>query len=220
MRLPKCEVRVWNSLPVFTNPYTRRPQLLIGDEERVSQILAQREATGTMDDGTKILLLRSGKSCADALPVRGVDQQLSVTCGEDELFDAVRRLSGAPDALKLDARRHAARGGLAPGALRRVREYIETHLAERITVAGLAAITGQCARHFARAFKTSVGTAPHRYIVQRRLELATRMVEASDRPLVEISHEVGFADQSHFIRLFVAATGETPRAWRRRCRPA
>ena len=33
--------------------------------------------------------------------------------------------------------------------------------------------------------------------------------------LAQIAYECGFADQSHFTRVFTAAVGATPGAWRR-----
>jgi len=53
-----------------------------------------------------------------------------------------------------------ARGGLPPGAMRRVREHVEVHLSESMDLAELAAIAGLSVYHFARAFKQSAGVAP------------------------------------------------------------
>lgn len=111
-----------------------------------------------------------------------------------------------------------SKGGLAPGALRRVREHVESHLAEKIGLIELAAIAKLSDCHFSRVFKQSVGVSPHRYIMTRRIATAARLMQDSDRPLIEISHAVGFSDQSHFTRVFVDVMGETPRAfkWRHR----
>jgi len=110
------------------------------------------------------------------------------------------------------------RGGLAPAALRRVREYVEQHFAEKMRSETLATITGLSPGHFNRAFKQSTGFSPHQYVVQRRLAVATQLLENTDRSLVDIALETGFATQSHFCRTYVVATGETPGACRRRHR--
>lgn len=107
------------------------------------------------------------------------------------------------------------KGGLAPGALRRVQQFVEEHLAESIDLAGLAKIAGLSTCHFARAFKQSVGVPPHRFVMLKRLDLAKELICRSNRPMAEIALEAGFADQSHFTRIFVAATGLTPRAFRK-----
>ncbi len=112
----------------------------------------------------------------------------------------------------------ADKGGLAPGVLRRVREHIERHLAAPIQLHDLAQIAGLSDCHFARAFKQSAGTPPHRYLVLQRVERARELIRRSNRPMADIALEVGFSDQSHFTRSFAAATGLTPRAFRQRHR--
>jgi AraC-like DNA-binding protein len=106
-------------------------------------------------------------------------------------------------------------GGLAPRALQRVREYIEEHLSESIELETLADIAGLSKWHFARAFKESVGTPPHFYLVQRRLERAQQLLAETDLPLAQIALKIGFSDQSHFSRRFRTVLGLTPRSFRR-----
>jgi transcriptional regulator of acetoin/glycerol metabolism len=48
-------------------------------------------------------------------------------------------------------------GGLSPGAMRRVREYVEVHLGESIDLSMLAGVAGLSVHHFARQFKQSAG---------------------------------------------------------------
>jgi AraC-like DNA-binding protein len=105
-------------------------------------------------------------------------------------------------------------GGLTPCALRRVREYIEEHLVENIELETLAEIAGLSKWHFARAFKQSVGTPPHCYLIQRRLERAKGLLAETDLSLAHIALKSGFSDQSHFSRRFRVFIGVTPRLFR------
>jgi transcriptional regulator of acetoin/glycerol metabolism/AraC-like DNA-binding protein len=118
-----------------------------------------------------------------------------------------------------DMRRHYApevpRGGLSPGALRRVQEYIAAHMHENLDVATLASHVGISRYHFIRAFKTSVGMPPHRYVLEQRVRKAAELLERSDQPLTHIALNLGFADQSHFSRSFHALVGLTPSQFRR-----
>ena len=107
-----------------------------------------------------------------------------------------------------------ARGGLPPGAMRRVREHVETHLSENIDLAALAAIAGLSLYHFARAFKQSAGVTPHHYLVQRRVERAQEMLARTRLSLSEIAFATGFSDQSHFARHFRQMLGVTPGQFR------
>ena len=106
------------------------------------------------------------------------------------------------------------RGGIAPSALRRVREHIDRNLGEHIEIADLASLTGLSPCHFSRAFKQSMGMPPHRYLISRRVQEATRLFESTDRPMFEIALDVGFSDQSHFTRVFSAQVGESPSQFR------
>jgi AraC-like DNA-binding protein len=109
----------------------------------------------------------------------------------------------------------AARGGLTPRALRRVRDHIDAHLTENITLEALAEIAGLSRCHFARAFKQSAGTAPHAYLMQRRLERAERLMAETDLSLCQVALDSGFSDQSHFSSCFRKHFGESPRSFRR-----
>lgn len=110
------------------------------------------------------------------------------------------------------------RGGLPPGALRRVRDFVAQRLAEKIELHRLAEIAGLSVCHFSRAFKQSMGLPPHRYLMRERANAAALLIRTTDRPLVEISLEVGFSDQSHFTRCFADVMGDTPRDYRRKHR--
>src|SRR6185436_13398487 len=63
--------------------------------------------------------------------------------------------------LPLAATPEPTRGGLAPAVTRRICDYIEGHLDEKIRLEGMAALAGLSTDHFARAFHHSVGVPPH-----------------------------------------------------------
>lgn len=108
-----------------------------------------------------------------------------------------------------------SRGGLAPYMLRRVREHIDAHISGHIDVEALAATAGLSTFHFSRAFKQSVGMAPHAYVISRRLQKARDLLAEAALGLAEVALACGFADQSHFTRVFSRELGITPGAWRR-----
>jgi len=107
-----------------------------------------------------------------------------------------------------------AHGGLAPGTMRRVREYVEANLGDSIDLVTLAAIAGLSIHHFAREFKQSAGIAPHHYLIQKRVERAQDMLAHTDLSLSEIACAVGFSDQSHLARHFRQIFGTTPGQFR------
>jgi transcriptional regulator of acetoin/glycerol metabolism/AraC-like DNA-binding protein len=121
-----------------------------------------------------------------------------------DLLANMRQLAPAPQ----------TRGGLPPGAMRRVREYVETHLSESIDLAALAGIAGLSLYHFARAFKQSAGVPPHHYLVERRVARAQEMLAGTKLSLAEVALATGFSDQSHFARHFRQTLGMTPGQFR------
>jgi AraC-like DNA-binding protein len=60
-----------------------------------------------------------------------------------------------------------------------------------------------------------MGVAPHRWLINRRVELAKDLLRDRETSLSEIALRCGFADQSHFTRVFTRWAGVSPGAWRR-----
>jgi AraC family transcriptional regulator len=114
--------------------------------------------------------------------------------------------------------REPTRGGLSPAARRRTLEFIAARLDARLTVDTLACEVGLSPAHFARAFKETMGRAPHQYLLSQRLEQARRLLELPGAQLAEVAQRTGFADQAHFTRLFKRAYGVPPGALMRRHR--
>lgn len=107
------------------------------------------------------------------------------------------------------------RGGLLPAALRRVQLFVEANLERAIHLSDLAVRAGLSEFHFARAFKTSMGTTPRGFIERCRIEKAERLLRESDHGLAQIAAETGLGTQSRFTTTFRRATGFTPAAYRR-----
>jgi AraC family transcriptional regulator len=77
----------------------------------------------------------------------------------------------------------------------------------------LACAVGVHLAHIARAFRARYGVSvgDDRRV---RLAWAATQIATGDRPLVEIASEAGFADKSHFTRLFKSYAGVTPGRFR------
>lgn len=98
--------------------------------------------------------------------------------------------------------------------LKRVLDYIEANLVSDISLDDLAAEACLSAFHFSRLFKLATGLTPHRYVTDRRIELAKQNLAHSPSSLVEISLDTGFGSQANFTRVFRKATGLTPGQYR------
>jgi AraC family transcriptional regulator len=104
--------------------------------------------------------------------------------------------------------------GLSPERLQRVHDYVEAHLEDDLSLTVLADIACLSPYHFSRSFKQATGVGPQRYVIQRRLERAKRLLRQTQQPVAWIAQEAGFADQSHLTRIFRCEMGVTPGRFR------
>jgi AraC family transcriptional regulator len=107
------------------------------------------------------------------------------------------------------------RGGLAPWQLKRACEKLDSDLGGTISLQQLAAEFGLSVSYFSRAFRISTGLPPHQWLLRQRVKAAMQLMTVRDLPLSEIAIVVGFANQSHFTKVFSAQVGASPAAWRR-----
>jgi AraC-like DNA-binding protein len=92
--------------------------------------------------------------------------------------------------------------------------FIDSHLAERITLAQLARSVRLSPAYFVAFFRQRIGATPMGYLRRRRIEVARGLLLSDDRSVEEIARAVGFADPFHFSRTFRALVGATPTAYR------
>jgi AraC family transcriptional regulator len=112
-------------------------------------------------------------------------------------------------------RREPVRPGPPPAWLRRVRESLDDRYGEReLRIADLAAVAGVDPAHLARTFRAHYGTTAGAYLREIRVQRASDALVRSSAPLARIALDSGFADQSHFTRVFRTVHGVTPLRWR------
>jgi AraC family transcriptional regulator len=103
---------------------------------------------------------------------------------------------------------------LSPEQLRRVTDYIHERLDQDISLDDLAACAHLSPSHFTRVFKAATGLAPHQYIILQRVERAKTLLETKNLSIAQAAQQVGFYDQSHFVRHFKRIYGVSPTALR------
>jgi AraC family transcriptional regulator len=105
------------------------------------------------------------------------------------------------------------RGKLNSYQLRRVVDFIQSHLAENVSLLTLADQAHVSPFHFARQFRATVGLPPHQFVLRQRVQRSLRLIKAGKLPLAQIAVESGFHDQPHFARAFRRVLGTTPGAY-------
>lgn len=105
-------------------------------------------------------------------------------------------------------------GGLTRWQMRLAQEMIDANLVSGVPLKTLAEACGLRTSQFAHAFKRSVGVAPHRWFISRRLDQARTLLRDTKLQLAEVALVCGFADQNHFTRAFRRHEGLAPSTWR------
>jgi len=97
--------------------------------------------------------------------------------------------------------------------LRRVNEYLASHLERRPTLAELERVSGLSQWRLCARFNQSYGTSIGKCWNAMRLRRAQRELERG-RSLSLIVAELGYRDEAYLCRVFKAHYGITPGAWR------
>lgn len=97
----------------------------------------------------------------------------------------------------------------------RVTERLHEEFRNNIRVTDLAAEAGVHPVHLARVFRTHARKSAGDYLRELRVRAACDLLRDHDFPLAAVAAECGFADQSHFTRMFKRTVNATPGEFRR-----
>jgi AraC-like DNA-binding protein len=112
-------------------------------------------------------------------------------------------------------RPNAPAGRLTPSQEQKAMALLSMDLTQEPCIPEVAIACGLPPGRFVRAFRLATGIPPHRWLRQFRVDRAKELLFGSRLSLAQIAYDCGFSDQSHFTRVFSAAVGITPGAWRR-----
>lgn len=98
--------------------------------------------------------------------------------------------------------------------VKKVKQYINDHYAERLNLSELADMVGMAPTAFSRFFRLRSGRTLSDYITDIRLGVASRLLVDTTKNISEICYECGFNNLSNFNRTFRAKRGSSPREFR------
>ena len=99
--------------------------------------------------------------------------------------------------------------------LSRLLDELRDDLASDHAVEDMASSVGMSPRTFARRFRDTVGTTPHRWLIRERVRRSQELLETTSASIDEIAHEAGFSS-AQLLRLhFRRQTGTSPMRYRR-----
>ncbi|MDB5851439.1 MAG: AraC family transcriptional regulator [Rhodoferax sp.] len=134
--------------------------------------------------------------------------QLAATIGTYlfEQYGGMRRYVGTPGRTQRTLSRQQET---------RAKEMLSSRLDGDVSVADVADACRLSRSYFIRAFRETTGQTPHQWLLAQRIEHARALLAGSQLSLVEVAAACGFADQSHFTRVFAQGVGTSPGRWRR-----
>lgn len=120
--------------------------------------------------------------------------------------------------LILNEVRHAARWDADPSSPRSVvadsLSFIERNCLRPLTLKDVAKAVGRSPAYVTTALTQATGRSAVEWIIAGRMAEARRLLLHSDEMIDVVSERVGYADPTHFIRMFRREHGATPAAWR------
>ena len=94
-------------------------------------------------------------------------------------------------------------------------DYLLANYSTKIPIATACSLVGMCESRFSKFFKAATGETFVAYLTRLRVERAGQLLQQTDQSVAEIASAVGFADQSHFDRMFRRYFQRTPTEVRR-----
>lgn len=93
--------------------------------------------------------------------------------------------------------------------------YIDANLGS-LNLSDLAAEAAVSVPHFERLFREQTGYSPFKYVLRRRVALASQLLlSQQEQGIKEIARRVGYDDQHYFSRVFKKITALSPTQYRR-----
>jgi AraC family transcriptional regulator len=159
--------------------------------------------------GRDPLIYHMGLELKQELELREIEHQLyAESMGTALAAHLIRRYATQKAIVK------SYSGGLPPHKLKAAIAYIQAHLDQPLSLAEMAAVVQMSPHYFATLFKQSIGVAPYQYVTHCRIERAKQLLIHPELTIVEVCHQVGFQNQSHFTKVFREHTNVTPKVYR------
>lgn len=96
-----------------------------------------------------------------------------------------------------------------------IESYIHAHLNEQISNDTLADLCSISLPYFIKCFKKKYHLTPQQYIHKKRIERSRYLLTRTSYSISEITEQLGFCNESHFIRIFKEFENTTPHRYRK-----
>ncbi len=98
----------------------------------------------------------------------------------------------------------------------RIKDYIDSHIEEKIELKTLSEVFFMSKTQLFRIFKEEYGVAPIKYLTIRKIELSKKLLKNGNLKISEISDSLSFFDAKHFSKTFLKYEGILPSKYRKK----
>lgn len=169
--------------------------------------LVLQEASNT---AMNILYEEIGEQVDNYNIFRDYDEQVDRTVTEEGLWNSLEELLYA--GIEIFGR-ELVRKQTKP--IRMVKEYIDEHYAEAISLELVAEKVNLSANYVSAIFRKEAGVTFSDYITAKRMDAATNLLRKTDMSIGEIAEQVGYSDVKYFSKLCKKTLGMKPSEYRK-----
>ena len=95
-------------------------------------------------------------------------------------------------------------------------EIMEANYAYNLSIENYAKLTNRSVSSFKRDFQSIYKTTPGRWLIDKKLTHAKKLLMQTDHTIASVAFDSGFENTAHFSRLFKQKTGITPMEYRKK----
>ncbi len=97
-----------------------------------------------------------------------------------------------------------------------IKQYIINNIEEQLTLEDISKHVGYNKEYIVRVFKKEYGLSPHAFLMNEKVNKAKNILQnSSDTNLSNVASNVGFYDQSHFVKFFKKSFAMPPSKYKK-----
>lgn len=93
--------------------------------------------------------------------------------------------------------------------------FIQENYGQKLTLQEIANAGAVSTRECLRCFQAAIHQSPVEYLLEYRVQVATKLLESTDLSVTEIAIQTGWGSSSYFTKIFHRLRGKTPNAHRK-----
>ncbi len=129
--------------------------------------------------------------------------------------DPTEAIIGVLHTVFMKMRRHLKEHENTPKDARRMKDFLNARLTEKFHIEHLCAYIGKSESQTIRLFKSSYGITPYRYVLDKKIGLAKKLLLDTALTVGQIAEKLAFSDEYYFSNIFKTKVGTSPSSFRR-----